>query len=258
MKLNATVICGPGKVRRQNQDNFYFNGSYRGTVDDVRNLIGTLRVDESGIFAVADGMGGETHGELASLETVRCLRASSFLDSTDFESVIAEANDRVCSLIMSYGTRIGTTFVGMNFRGGRVTVTNVGDSRAYRLRGKRLEQLSLDDTLMRQMIEQGLLDAEKARKHPHRHRITQHIGIFPEELVIEPHTRNEAVLPGDLYLLCSDGLTDMLDDEQIEAILAAEGPVQKKAEALFKTALFNGGKDNCTVLLIETEQEGQL
>ncbi len=257
MKLDAAVVCGPGRVRKQNQDNFYLNGSYRGSVDDTRDLIGTLSGLPDGVFAVADGMGGEKHGELASLEAVRCLRAAA-AGTVDLEQVIQESNDRVCELIMSYGgVRIGTTFVGLCFADGQVTMTNIGDSRAYRWRAGSLQQLSRDDTLIRQLLEQGIIDKEKAKTHSARHRITQHIGIFQDEMLLEPFTVTEAPQPGDIYLLCSDGLTDMVEDEQIEAILGAVGPLEKKAEALFKTALFNGGRDNTTVLLVETvEEEG--
>ena len=256
MNLNAAVVCGPGRVRRQNQDNFYFNGSYRGSVDDTRDLTGVLYGLKDGVFAVADGMGGEKHGELASLETVRCLRASAARGMADLAAVIDEANRRVCELIVCYGgVRIGTTFVGLNFAKSSVTMTNIGDSRAYRWRGGCLRQLSRDDTLIRQLLEQGIIDSEKAKTHSARHRITQHIGIFPEEMLIEPYTVTEAPCPGDLYLLCSDGLTDMVEDEEIEAILGSVGPVERKAEALFKTALFHGGRDNCTVLLVEVTEE---
>lgn len=257
MRLNAVIVCGPGRVRKQNQDNFYLNGSYRGAVDDTRDLIGSLTGLPGGVFAVADGMGGEKHGELASLETVRCLRAAASRGVPDLEDVIRAANDQVCELIMSYGgVRIGTTFVGLSFAGDTVTMTNIGDSRAYRWRAGLLQQLSRDDTLIRQLLEQGIIDAEKAKTHSARHRITQHIGIFPEEMLIEPYTVRDLPRRGDLYLLCSDGLTDMVEDEEICAILGAIGPVQKKAEALFKTALFNGGRDNCTVLLVEVAEEG--
>ena len=254
MRIHAAVVCGPGRVRKQNQDNFYLNGSYRGSVEDVRNLSGELHDLPCGVFAVADGMGGETHGELASLETVRCLRAAD-KPGIDMEAVIDEANRRVCELITAYGgRRIGTTFAGLVLRDGSVTMTNIGDSRVYRFRNGSLGRMSRDHTVIQQLLERGIIDEAKAKTHSARHKITQHIGIFPDEMLIEPYTVRDTLLPGDLYLICSDGLTDMVEDGEIARILGARGPVGKKAEALFKTALFNGGRDNTTVLVIEVAQ----
>lgn len=251
MRIHAAILCGPGRVRRQNQDNFYFNGSYRGSVDDVRNLKGELSDLPAGVFVVADGMGGETHGELASLETVRCLRAADH-GSVDMEAVIDEANRRVCELITAYGgRRIGTTFAGLVLRDGHMTMTNIGDSRVYRFRNGILDRISRDHTVIQQLLDRGIIDEAKAKTHSARHKITQHIGIFPDEMLIEPYTVTGNLLPGDLYLICSDGLTDMVEDDEIARILGARGPVGRKAEALFKTALFNGGRDNTTVLVIE-------
>lgn len=255
MKLNAVVLCGPGLVRRQNQDNFYLNGSYRGQVDLSSNLIGKISCDESAVFAVADGMGGEKHGELASLETVRCLRQAQRNGQTDLVSVISDANEKVCGLIESYGgDRIGTTFVGCVFSPGGARITNIGDSRAYLFSKGRLEKVSRDHTVIQQLLDFGIIDELKAKTHPSRHKITQHIGLFSDELIIEPYTKDIQLEAGDIILLCSDGLTDMVDDTAIAGILGATGNFDKKAEALFKNALYNGGKDNTTVLLIEVEQ----
>ena len=230
MKIHAAVVCGPGRVRKQNQDNFYLDGSYRGSVDDKRDLVGELRDLDHGVFAVADGMGGETHGELASLETVRCLRAACSAGMPDMEQTIQEANTRVCELIRSYGgARIGTTFVGVCLSPGRAVLTNIGDSRAYRWRAGEFTQLSVDHTVIRQLLEQRIITPEQAKTHPARHKITQHIGIFPDEIVIEPYTMVEAPQAGDLYLLCSDGLTDMVADLRIAEILGAQGSCRRKA-----------------------------
>lgn len=255
MKLNAVVVCGPGRVRKQNQDNFYLNGSYRGQVDCACSLIGMVSCDESGVFAVADGMGGEKHGELASLETVRCLRQAHRNGRPDLASVINTSNERVCDLINAYGgDRIGTTFVGCVFTEHSARITNIGDSRAYLFSRGRLEKVSRDHTVIQQLLDFGIIDEEKAKTHPSRHKITQHIGLFPDELIIEPYSRDIDLVPGDLILLCSDGLTDMVDDTAIAGILGATGSFDKKAEALFKNALFNGGKDNTTVIVIEVVQ----
>lgn len=254
MKVQAIAICGPGRVRAQNQDSFYLNGSYRGEVDDTRSLIGSTCF-ESGILAVADGMGGEKHGELASLEAVRCTRQAQKNGSSDLSRIIFESNERVCALMDMYRERIGSTYVGLSFEGGSVTVTNIGDSRAYLMRSGVLRRLSRDHTAIQRLLDMGVINAEQAKTHKARHQITQHIGLYPDELIIEPFTDNISVLPGDMYLLCSDGLTDMVTDPDIESILAAKGSLHDKACALYKSALFNGGRDNCTVVLAELTED---
>ena len=207
---------------------------------------------DSAVLAVCDGMGGESHGELASLETARTLRLCAARGSVDMEDVTAQANEKVCELITMYGgSRSGTTLAGLVMDQSRVRITNIGDSRAYLCRNGALRTLSRDDTVIQQMLDMGIITPEQAKTHSARHRITQHIGIFPEEMIIEPHTTEEVPRPGDLYLLCSDGLTDMVGDSMIGQILGARGSYVKKAEALFKTAMYNGGRDNCTVLIAE-------
>ena len=101
----------------------------------------------------------------------------------------------------------------------------------------------------------GILTPESARKHPDRHKLSQHLGIFPEELIIEPYTAHFDLNPDDLFLLCSDGLTDELDDKEIAAILHQTDELSEKAEELFAGVLQKGARDNVTILLVQAERE---
>jgi len=170
---------------------------------------------------------------------------------------LIERNAVICNMIMmNDGARIGSTFVGLNIIGDCVELTNIGDSRAYLLRDGKLEQLSRDHTPTWQMMELGIITEEAARNHPHRNRLTQHLGVFPAEMVIEPYTASLDLKAGDIFLLCSDGLTDMLDDASIKMTLDSSGSIGSKAESLFGAAIKNGGKDNITIILVQVRRKG--
>lgn len=255
MKLSSYAICSTGLVRKDNQDNLYINGVYREDINNNTDFRYANTIDNCGLYVVADGMGGEKHGELASLIAVQGLRSVNPADG--YQGVMAsinESNSRICGLMMENKVRIGSTFVGLCINENRADVINIGDSRLYFLRGGELKQLSRDHTSIRQMLDLGAISEEAAKKHPDRHKLTQHLGIFPDEMIIEPYTISVDIEAGDIFLLCSDGLTDMLSDSEIKDILGAVGPIEKKAETLVEGAMRNGGKDNTSVLLVQVMQ----
>ena len=151
---------------------------------------------------------------------------------------------------------MGTTFVGMNISGQKMIFANIGDSRIYRLRKGKLKQLSQDHSVVQRMVRIGMLTEAEARKHPQRHQITQYLGIRQEEMMIEPQIEeNVRIENGDRYLLCSDGLTDMLSDEEIEKTMNACRIVKDTVEKLWNAAIKNGGADNITVILLEVQEK---
>ena len=151
---------------------------------------------------------------------------------------------------------MGTTFTGIHIEDEKLMVVNVGDSRVYRLRECKLKQLSEDHSIVQRLIKMGLLTKEEAQNHPQKHCITQYLGIQEEDMVIEPQLKSGvAIKKDDRYLLCSDGLTDMVSDAEIEVILRKEMPIKEAAEELLNTALEHGGVDNVTVILVEVQQE---
>jgi len=255
MRLLCFAICGPGLVRTDNQDNLYINGFYREDISDNSVIRHINAADNRGLYAVADGMGGEMHGELAALEAVRSMGGIDLSDGqVSMSKHIETSNGVICEMIMDSGARIGATFVGLCITSTRADIINIGDSRLYLLRGGELRQLSRDHTPVRQMLDIGVITEEAARKHPDRHKLTQHMGIFPAEMIIEPHNACIDVEDGDAFLLCSDGLTDMLEDGEIKEILETDGSLRSKAESLYEKAIGNGGKDNITVLIVEVMQ----
>lgn len=206
-------------------------------------------------YAVCDGMGGYEYGEKASLEVMKCLEKEySQEESIDLRESILFFNRTICAL--TNGTdnkRMGTTIVLLHIKGKTATFANVGDSRLYLFRDNDLNQLSQDHTTARQLIELGVIDKDQARQDKKNHELTQYLGINEEEFLIEPFCgESVTVKKGDVFLLCSDGVTDMLSDEEICSILMEHKKdefSQNDVERIIEKALDNGGKDNITAVI---------
>ncbi len=207
---------------------------------------------------VADGMGGASSGELASrifaetaLEYLAGAEDRSEAEMVDLvQKSFLYANDKILSHIEEHSLYkgMGCTAELVVFTDEGFVLGHVGDSRTYRLRNGRLKQLTKDHSLVQSHINQGLLTPEEARVHPLRNVILRAVGAN-EKLALDM-IRGKA-LPGDLLLLCSDGLTDMVDDEWIREVLSSNIPLSQKVKSLIGMAKTAGGKDNITVVLSE-------
>ncbi|AER57044.1 PP2C family protein-serine/threonine phosphatase [Pseudoxanthomonas spadix] len=206
---------------------------------------------ELGLWLVADGMGGHACGEVASAlarETiVREILAGTSLGQAirlADEEIIRSSRRRNDSLPM------GTTVVAARVQGNRFEVAWVGDSRAYLWRDGQLAQLSQDHSYVQELIAQGALTSEQARSHPHRNVVTQALGVTdPNQLNVE--TLTGELRPGMQLLLCSDGLTEEVDDRDIAAALRQEDcSAQETVDTLIAAALDGGGSDNVTAILV--------
>ena len=236
MRLARTfAVSDPGKRRRHNEDSY---------------------VVDPPLFAVADGIGGAQAGELASrlaVETMGEERESR--GEEELATLRREANRRVFArshedaATSGMGTTITAAVVGED---GTVTVGHVGDSRAYLLRDGRLEQLTEDHSLVAELVRSGRLSAEEAERHPQRSVITRAVGTDPDVDVDVFTVQGE---PGDLFLLCSDGLTDMVDDDEIlRTVSKGREDLETTGRALVATANRGGGEDNITVVFFELEE----
>lgn len=253
MQFSCAVVCGPGKIREINQDNYYLNGIYRDDPADNLARCEAVCAQNEVLCAVTDGMGGERHGEIASLIAVSSMDNVDRSEGIDgLRRYLLDRNEDICRFrLRNNRVRTGSTFVGIHIRDDRAGVINIGDSRAYLIRDGRLSQLSQDHTPLRQMVEMGILTPEAASRHPDRHKLTQYLGIFPEEMIIEPYAASVQLHAGDLFLLCSDGLYDMLGDEKLQQLLSVSRNLYERALVLYEEALDAGGKDNITALLIQ-------
>ncbi len=238
--IHVAVLTDTGRKRRHNEDAF---------------------VVEPPLFAVADGMGGAQAGELAS-----SLAAAALKDSQEpggggeerVDELIQQANRRVYERQSqdAAASGMGTTMTVALVEDGRVAIGHVGDSRAYLIREGKLEQLTEDHSLVAELVRSGKLSPEEAEGHPQRSVITRALGTDPD---VDVDTFSVDTRPGDLFLICSDGLTTMVDDEAILAEVARNrNDLKSAAKALVRAANKGGGEDNITVVFFEITGEEDL
>ena len=202
------------------------------------------------LFAVADGMGGHAAGEVASEIAVNVLAelAPKDLDGAALEHAVEEANHEIIRAARDGRGRegMGTTLTACMLENERLVIAQVGDSRAYLLHHGKLQQLTRDHSLMADMLEAGQLTPEEARHHPQRSVITRALGSDPNT---RPDMYEINVETGDRLLVCSDGLSSMIEDEQIEAVMRRVPDPQRCASQLVNEAIAAGGHDNVTVIV---------
>ncbi|MBQ4609555.1 MAG: Stp1/IreP family PP2C-type Ser/Thr phosphatase [Clostridia bacterium] len=236
--MAATLRTHVGRIRRQNEDAAW--------LDEAR-----------GVFAIADGMGGHLAGEVASKMAIDAVMAATEGERTAGVSVLRAAAERAHEAILAHAemhpecSGMGTTLSVM-WRGGRyMYIAHVGDSRIYRLRGGKLEQITEDHSLVEELVRAKIITREEARTHPRRNIITRALGTPGENSADLLATDTQR---GDLWLLCSDGLNSMISDREIERTMNAAGNLENMADALIAKALDAGGRDNVTLILYRDEE----
>lgn len=256
MQFHYSALCGRGRIRSVNQDNVYCCGKFRADPGSSEIFSAEGVADGSGVFCVADGMGGGVFGEEASLEAVKLLReAGGPASKKDVDKYIRAANALVCSAAEEKGAGLmGTTLAYVGFDGRRALAANVGDSRIYRLRDGELEQLSRDHTVLSSLISMGILSGEDAAQHPDRHSLSQYIGIPEEEMLIEPDFASWRLQPGDVIMLCSDGLSGFVQDAEFARLLKERSVPGEACEALYRAAEEAGSDDNISVVVIRADK----
>lgn len=203
------------------------------------------------LYVVADGMGGHNAGDVASEVAVNTLAAlaPTIPDVDLLGRAVESANHAVITEAQKAGFEgMGTTMTACVVQGDKIAIAHVGDSRAYLLHTGKLQQLTRDHSWVADMVEQGRLTPDEARVHPNRSVITRALGSDP---TMQPDLYEITASEGDRLLLCSDGLTGMVDDGSIQAMLARIRDPQRCAAALVKEAIANGGSDNITVIVVD-------
>jgi protein phosphatase len=247
--LDVASLSHPGMVRAHNEDAVFVDG-------------------EAGLAVLADGMGGYSAGEVASGIAVNVvssglmpeLRSGRELSKVDVQSGLTHAALLLSQQIAGANKSIyeaaqkrpecagmGTTIVAAVFFGNRVSIGHIGDSRCYRLRGDKFEQLTHDHSLLQEQIDSGQLTAEQARYSLNKNLVTRALGI---EAIVPADIAEYRLEADDIYLLCSDGLTDMVEPDVIQAILGGKrGDLAEAAAELVELANRNGGRDNISLIL---------
>lgn len=255
MALSAFGITDVGRKRRHNEDAYLLDA-------------------ERGLFVVADGMGGHAAGEVASRITVESIQEYLALRDDEGESTwpfgfnnrysmegnllstaIKKANERVIRAVQNRPELkgMGTTVVAALFDAERATLVHVGDSRCYLYRRGELRRLTDDHSWVQEQVNAGILTPEEATSHPLKNVVTRALGGSPNVL---PDLLEVPFEAGDSFLLCSDGLTGMMADDEISSILASEGLAESRVRALVDLANDRGGVDNITVLLVDILPRG--
>ncbi len=239
--LKTASLSDMGKKREVNQDVVFSSELPVGNLPDL--------------FMIADGMGGRNGGEYASGHTVNhivdaCRECPEENIEHILELAIARANEAVFreSITEKELEGMGTTLVACSIAGNMMKVANIGDSRLYLIRGRKITQITRDHSLVEEMVRMGEIDRSSARNHPKKNIITRAIGVTAS---VTADFFDVPLEKGDMVLLCSDGLSNMLEDEEIRMIMTAQRDILERAEALVRAANNNGGKDNISVIILE-------
>ncbi|MGB5623443.1 MAG: Stp1/IreP family PP2C-type Ser/Thr phosphatase [Gammaproteobacteria bacterium] len=249
-KIKVVRCSDTGRVRDHNED---------AVISDM----------DIGLLALADGMGGYNAGEVAAelaanvvTKLMREAAARHNRGDTDSESglmrqtialrdAVARANKIIWQTAQTQPNcqGMGTTLATCMFFDDRVSIAHVGDSRVYRLRDDRFEQMTLDHSLLQELVDRGFYSREEAQRSTNKNYVTRALGV---EASVDVEVQEETVEPGDIYLLCSDGLSDMVEDEDIHLTISTfSANLQTVAEQLIELANENGGRDNVSVALAE-------
>ena len=263
IRANVCAVTHAGRIRRENEDNYNLNGRMTSTGDLRKGSAFVQTMAEPFHLSVCDGMGGESYGELASgiaVETIAAHAANVYESGEDYSFAISncldDANNRICAEINARGKRMGTTLAAIYAVKGKILCTNIGDTRIYHYSKGVLEQISFDHTHAQTIVDAGEAAQNDIGRIPDAKRLTKHLGVFPDEATLTPNISViDDVDNGDIILLCSDGLTDMLSDDEITAILSTGESSQDVASKLIRSALEKGGKDNISVVLVWSSGE---
>lgn len=244
----ASCISDTGKVRSNNEDNVYFDGCIlpenHFSMEQMNKVYKSSHCEPLIIF---DGMGGESAGELASFSAAQWIKDN--LETLKLEEhALKETMKEINRYVYQAGktkrcNQIGTTMSMLIFENGKVWVCNLGDSPIYRLRNEKIEMIGELHTNAEFLKQMGITNRKPG--------LMQFLGISEEELELDPFVSCIDVKRKDMFLICSDGLTDMVDENEIENILTEKMEVNEKTKKLIREALENGGRDNVTVILCE-------
>ncbi len=251
--INGACKSVIGNVRENNEDNYYFDFKTLKEDNEGNNKIKITQFENTDnvVCSVFDGMGGEAKGERASYlasSTLKQYIQENTNSKLIWEEYIETANEKICKEMLP-NQRMGTTMAAVQFLENSINICNIGDSRIYGFKNKKLEQLSEDHTDAKI---QEKLNINNTRT---KARLTQHLGIRKNEMILNPYKNKYDYTKFEKILLCTDGLTDMLTDKEIEHIMSKKLDSKDIVDALVEKALEKGGTDNITVIVLEIKEE---
>lgn len=239
--MRFAAISDMGKVRKVNEDSFY--------IPEVE--------DKLKLFLIADGIGGQNHGKFAGMMTVENVVRNIYKDSDnpDKKLMLKKAIKSANNKIIKHASEneefrgMGSTLVALLIEENTAYITHAGDSRCYMIRNNFISQITIDNSYVEYLLQKGVISTEEAKNHPQKNLIIKAIGM-DKDLELEFETID--IKPGDMFLLCSDGLTSMVSDEDIlHIIIKKKRDLQKTVDELIRVAKNSGGSDNITAILVE-------
>lgn len=256
MKLESILVSNTGLVRTSNEDNFVYFGKFNTDTSNDIQYLNKSCLTLSISFSIFDGMGGMNNGRKASF-----IAASEFLKynfnahltniSICIEDYYMRTNKLICEFIRNnVMTRMGTTVVTLHFYENKVVFSNLGDSRLYLIRGNKLIQLSQDHSETGFLFREGLITEEQSNNHPGANKLTQHLGIFPEEFIIEPFIDSKDCFVNDIYVLATDGLTSYCSKNDI-LDFCISSDIEEASDRMRQKVIENGAPDNFTYIIIK-------
>lgn len=251
MNLEVYALSNVGLKRTENQDNYYCNGICPSINDSGYRYSKTIGLDNPSLYAVFDGMGGHVHGERASQIAVEeADKAFRIYQQGEAKpllySICTSANNRICDeIIHVVKGRMGSTAAMMLFENNQYHLCNLGDSSIFLIRNNTINTISYEHSERQNYEEIFGKNYDPTKKF----KLTQHLGIFPDEMEITPYYTYGMLNEGDIFVLCSDGLTDMVSKQEILEVLSKNSKVKTATEELLALALKNGGKDNITIVV---------
>ena len=253
--INGACKSVIGNIRENNEDNYYFDFKTLKEDNEGNNKIKVTQFEnvDNVICSVFDGMGGEAKGERASYLASMTLKEYIQKNTNkefNWEEYIELSNEKICEE-MPQNKRMGTTLAAVQFLENEINICNLGDSRIYGLKNKTIEQLSQDHTDAKLHEKLNLNTKNKPR-------LTQHLGIRKEEMVLKPYINKYDYNRFNKILICTDGLTDMLEDKEIEQIMSKRISAKDIVNELLEKALEKGGTDNITVIVLEIKKEKKI
>lgn len=256
-RLEVAVACHRGRIRSTNQDNLILNNDIL-PLNHENNIFWTKDIlygmNSPVLAGVFDGMGGMARGELASFQValqfrdaIKVYHQHGLQGVNWFKEVCFKINNEIFRECISQRQKIGSTGAMILFQGDEIVTCNLGDSPIYCFRNNRLVPLFEEHTDRKLYERLNISNSEKTKKYS----LTQYFGVDPEEMTIVPYVSQWCAQLGDVLLICSDGLTDMVPEKQIQDILNRKYSVAKAVKVLEELALKNGGKDNITIICLK-------
>lgn len=244
MNLEYYVCSMKGNFREINEDNFFVNGVYMNIEHDDKYFIGKCSLNKKVCFGVFDGMGGEENGEEASYYAALALQESY---AEDIQKFYIKADNDICA-IKDGKKRAGSTAAILIFEKNYITATNIGDSRSYIIRDNKIRQLSVDHTVISNLLDVGVITREAAKNSPFRNHLTRYLGMGKD---IKPYIYESFdIKENDIFVICTDGLSGIMSNEEICSFIVNNKGLPNIAYELSNAAYNKGGKDNTTVIII--------